>query len=87
MQVSLAGPLQSGAPINATSLCPLQQHYNSVITDTASSLRTLKFGLRDSATKMALHWAAPADVARGGIQKVFERARLLQENGSAGAEP
>jgi hypothetical protein len=36
---------------------------------------------------MALHWAAPADVARGGIQKVFERARLLQENRSADAAP
>jgi hypothetical protein len=56
------------------------QHYNSVIADPATSLRVLKFGLRDTATKEPLHWDAPAAVARGGIEKVFQRALLLQRS-------
>ena len=67
---------------------PLQKHYNSVIAHNPGSNRVLKFGLRHSATKQPLHWNAPADVARGGIQKVFERAQLLQDScGDAAAVP
>jgi len=65
---------------------PTTQHYNAVTTDPATSLRVLKFGLRDAATKEPLHWPAPAALARGGIEKVFERALQLQHSGSAGAE-
>jgi hypothetical protein len=61
------------------------QHYNTVVIDPATSLRSLKFGLRDAATKQPLHWDAPAAVAAGGIKKVFERALLLQHSASAAA--
>ncbi len=66
---------------------PLKQHYNSVLADPATSQRVLKFGLRDAATKEPLHWAAPAAVARGGIEKVFERALALQLQHSGDAQP
>jgi hypothetical protein len=59
------------------------QHYNTVIS--AGSNRALKFGLRDAVTKEALHWNAPAAIALGGIQKVLERARQLQDVGAASA--
>jgi hypothetical protein len=63
------------------------QHYNAVVVDPATSLRVLKFGLRDAVTKQPLHWDAPAAVASGGIQKVFERAMLLQSSASAATAP
>ena len=65
--------------------CPRAQHYNTVIADATGSNRALKFGLRDAGTKEPLHWSAPAAVARGGIQKVLERAQLLQDSAAAAA--
>jgi hypothetical protein len=65
---------------------PPLQHYNTVVTDPASSSRFLKFGLRDAATKQPLHWDAPADIVAIGIKNVFARALQLQHDASAAAK-